>query len=817
MKNTNETFQLLSKLLTDKEVENTQITNLHEDIHNIVMQDLTKILNESTFLHKTSLLNEFIDLMTEMEILMQFPELIGKTIIGIVGLKGDVTSDIINIILKGQKSESYMNSKNIPSIIYRGSKNNKINIANILDSNVDLSVNDYNMTNNLYRQGLDIRQFIQVFSISVPIAYSNIVYVYFPFYALRSQEYYKNLIDLTDYLIIPLEADGSWKKSYDFYVNNKSDKNLLLIGEKVSIGQDDKIIGIELLDDWLESQNLAKNNITFYERFLWIISKFKKEQKARLDYQNDLIVSINENLIMLDDDETKESLKEYRVKIGELNKVESSIYNKFNKVSGELLILVSELSNKLLTLTRPKVDMELNSKKKLNKDHEDLIAKIVINLIEIEDSSMASFYIEKLKNKGYPYAYILDLYNYNQKKMTLPPKLLTRLKEDESYSDILYRAKIKFAIEIDLTIFQIGEYAKVLEEPLDGYENFQLGNYYLNKDINKAMSYYNKALEQGYQEAGKVLVYSSTSTFELKRLADKLIPEANYRYALACFKENKKKLAIINLRIAAAFGHEDAILELANIEYSVIRRNSRNLDERGMKSVNRALNLYKFLYKKNSSDLFYIERLGMIYYWVGDYRLAKGFLNKCDSPEALYTYGRIFQYGQNGIPQDLDRAKTLFKKASDKGHKKAQAEFEKVTGWIDDNSESVSYKSGNDYSIKTTDRYYSHSEACILTTATCLMLDKGDDCEELMEFRKYRDNHLIHDEDGPDLISEYYRIAPKILEKIYEEENFRQVFQKMYDEGIAVGYELLKKGEYSKAKEVYYKMVKKLSIIYSVK
>jgi hypothetical protein len=55
---------------------------------------------------------------------------------------------------------------------------------------------------------------------------------------------------------------------------------------------------------------------------------------------------------------------------------------------------------------------------------------------------------------------------------------------------------------------------------------------------------------------------------------------------------------------------------------------------------------------------------------------------------------------------------------------------------------------------------------CFLTTATCRALGKGDDCEELLAFKAFRDEWLILQEDGESLIKQYYQIAPDIVENI---------------------------------------------------
>ena len=55
---------------------------------------------------------------------------------------------------------------------------------------------------------------------------------------------------------------------------------------------------------------------------------------------------------------------------------------------------------------------------------------------------------------------------------------------------------------------------------------------------------------------------------------------------------------------------------------------------------------------------------------------------------------------------------------------------------------------------------------CFITTATCSALNKGDNCCELDTFQSFRDNWLLKQNSGENLVQEYYQIAPKIVRKI---------------------------------------------------
>ena len=111
---------------------------------------------------------------------------------------------------------------------------------------------------------------------------------------------------------------------------------------------------------------------------------------------------------------------------------------------------------------------------------------------------------------------------------------------------------------------------------------------------------------------------------------------------------------------------------------------------------------------------------------------------------------------------------------------------------------------------------YGTSSECFITTAVCLSLGKNDDCDELMEFRRYRDNILINDYDGLQLIKEYYNIAPKIVESINKNNNSKNIYKNIYKDFISVIYEDLLAKNYKKAKNMYIDMVRELQNKYLI-
>ena len=96
---------------------------------------------------------------------------------------------------------------------------------------------------------------------------------------------------------------------------------------------------------------------------------------------------------------------------------------------------------------------------------------------------------------------------------------------------------------------------------------------------------------------------------------------------------------------------------------------------------------------------------------------------------------------------------------------------------------------------------------CFITTAVCQSLSKSDDCDELKSFREYRDQWLIFEKDGIELIEEYYSVAPNIVENINQCKDHQRIYRDIWDSYLNNAYTLIKCKKYKEAKSLYIQMV----------
>lgn len=99
---------------------------------------------------------------------------------------------------------------------------------------------------------------------------------------------------------------------------------------------------------------------------------------------------------------------------------------------------------------------------------------------------------------------------------------------------------------------------------------------------------------------------------------------------------------------------------------------------------------------------------------------------------------------------------------------------------------------------------------CYITTAVCETLQKPDDCYELMMFRNFRDNYLLNQKDGQDLIQEYYNMAPKIVDNIDALEEREQIYEGIWNDYLRGCLSAIESGDDARCKTEYSNMMTEL-------
>jgi len=103
----------------------------------------------------------------------------------------------------------------------------------------------------------------------------------------------------------------------------------------------------------------------------------------------------------------------------------------------------------------------------------------------------------------------------------------------------------------------------------------------------------------------------------------------------------------------------------------------------------------------------------------------------------------------------------------------------------------------------------SKCDGCFITTATVQTLGKKDDCEELTILRDFRDTYMT--ENHPELVREYYEIAPSIVTSINSRKDSDYIYEAIWKESLQPSIEHIKSLRNDMALKAYTCMVKDLT------
>ena len=106
--------------------------------------------------------------------------------------------------------------------------------------------------------------------------------------------------------------------------------------------------------------------------------------------------------------------------------------------------------------------------------------------------------------------------------------------------------------------------------------------------------------------------------------------------------------------------------------------------------------------------------------------------------------------------------------------------------------------------------YDSDGGDCFLTTACVHHKGLPDDCDELSMLRFLRDEYMLQNKEGREMIQQYKKLGPEIVKAINSCENRAAIYEYMYEHMILPSVQLVKEGNYSEATTFYKTFVKSL-------
>ncbi|WP_462271614.1 CFI-box-CTERM domain-containing protein [Ligilactobacillus agilis] len=494
----------------------------------------------------------------------------------------------------------------------------------------------------------------------------------------------------------------------------------------------------------------------------------------------------------------------------------------------------------MLTLAREVNDSKLSSIKR----RQVIYANLWSSLKEDNLSDEVMDLIVQLKAANDPNALIFELMVDKINDYVLSSSKLNKLLK---YSDteLVRKAKIILASELSLTKDQCSELAAKLDKVETGAEYYYLSYQFEGKE---AIEYLKEAFKLGDERAtDELLKLAQKSADEtlLKYLSQRQVPAASYQLGKAR-EESAPGRAEKYYRIAASWGDTLAIYKLLEIEFDkiwhedeveIVKVNfgplylkqystKKVLSEKPIKAdgqtIDNIINLCDYLLnldtkrRLSSSRISYI--MGYAYLLKNDQRRALKYFEKSRQATAYYYRGKIYMNNEGAVSQDLNLAKKYFTQAMNKGYSLAEVGLEQVYDSIrQEDKKRAELEDAMESDTGYAAEHHVVDKGCFITTATCMSLNKGDDCEELMAMRRYRDMSTVKNPLIAELVREYYRIAPVIVKRIDARPEKAQIYQQLWDKYISKTYTCIKREDYDNATKLYVSMVADLSEEYGVR
>lgn len=849
-------IELLAKLLNDrKKQEAGKMRKLYDGLYAHFEKTFLPGIEDVSFPRKDRIMQELDEALDDMELGVFFPELPGRTLLGVTG-KSAMQAEFRELWAM-EAAELLEMNRTLPCFVSAKEWQGEIGALNTAGERCVLSAEEYERFNGaLGQQGIDSQQILQAYATGgAKGMFKNTVFVWLPEDVNWETPFNRCLLRSLDAVVLGNEVAG--KKLQPLYeVCDREGVRLLVLSE--SAQQDAALLentaaeflsGGQLIPR-LQQMDRPRHTCLFsteMESSRLSFLAYYKEQEGGLKAE---LKQFSGDLGEIEQDSTRERMQGYRAEIASEIESLAEEKKKITALFKEFCKQAQDFESLLLNAGQ-KVKSSAGARKMQPRERcLRLWGRMTEKCLAAHLYAKADDYIKVLEKHDYAYAYIYRLRLWQEKGR--PPKAhfnarIRRL-QDEPNNELVRRAKIYFADELGLRAPEFAAMAQQLPYLETAAEYYYRALFAEMQGRQKeAADHYKKAYNKGYAAAGEKLLefaQSGIGGFSLAEAAEYMLPEACYRYGLQKRKAGEGNEAAVSLKIAAAKEYLPAIGFLADELYEQIameqhtvcekaaekppilnaleaiykiKRTIEPEEETGKNKILNCLALFQYLLRRETEESVRErqEKVGFLYAWLGDVQRALGMWREAKTAEAWYQCGCLYQNGAGSIAENLDEAAYCFLEAGKRGHGLAKAAYSQVCAEQERRKAEKAYDKNKKYESTKTIENYESDEGCFIATATCTALQKKHNCRELMAM------HVLHkvlerDSGVKKLIEEYYRIAPEIVRKIDADQSAAEEYRSLWSNCIEKTYGLIRERRYGEATLAYIDMVEGLSRKYHV-
>ena len=808
-------INLVARFLNASEDINLNETaKTYDAAREFFLGNLYSIITNSECPDRKTVIDQINNIFDRQMFYVSLPQLVGKRLVGLLGFDSKVDIDFLQALFGKKIANQISLIQDTPVLIY--SNGNNVNFINDANKKVILNSDELKDTCKLGKFDIDITSIINYATLPSDFKFENLVFVYLSKKACKRSNQSRIFLDQLDICAF-IKPDDFPLDNFKFPRHNRYSTDLIL--ERSGYSQERRTLSFSEFPVRMLDEDFSVHNEMFSSEIecqIYIVQSYLMSTIGLMAEDINLGAS---DLVRSQDHKLKESVTLFmKERQKEKTKYETML-EQLKQSTRDFIRLCKENEN-ILGLINEKIKSE--STKYLDRTITALewlfLRYIDLNLLD------KAIEIKKLLNLyGSSNVYVCDLLISEAKNTDLKQVELKKLINSPNDDEFLVRSKIRLNKYTGFTTDNyISGKLRLVESDVN-YNKEELFYYALSHKKNHFFSYISglrQAASMRYQPAVDLLVNLAMSDDKIMSMVGyDMIPELNYNRAVNYERTDKKNLADIFYKLAASQGDKSSILILIERQLKQLTKNSHDgLSDADKEQAKTCIGVMLSI-MRNGADVRCHEILASFYELIEDFLRAEEEWSKIDSPKANYRRGVLWMYDKIG--QDLQLAESLLSRAAQQGYKNADEKLKKVREFIQRDKyrqQKRAAEQRRQYSRKTETSDYSTSSgsSCFITTAVCSSLGKPDDCDELMTLRGYRDQIKQKDPRMGELVEEYYRVAPLVIDKIDISPDAHDVYRSLWEKYISRTYDLIKLGDYKSATKIYIEMVCYLSKKYGV-
>lgn len=716
---TDTVFAILSQLMDETIEENSVIESLN-DIQIIVEEKLIPSIEKIQYENKYELIESIRGICKDISLYLYFPEMINKVSVGLHeptdAVYKSIYKNFFDKTFKGEITDrppgTSIFSDEVPVVIHAEPNQGSVKCLNLAEKAITLSNKEYlELLNYSKDSGVDLAGLLYCISIPTERMIKNQIYITIPKNIDIHKKYCLPVKNAIDVLVVQAKKCKAqvlkeYKNISKICVYGKFQGEDLRPIEKYC---EENSISLKCFNTVVEALNeLKKNRYTdetnnfcymyYLENILYEITWYLSVRKSELE---EPLSEINENLLYKDENSYDCVKKLQRKYSNDINQI-TELYDGYQNICSELL-------DKIKLMQKNRGIKENVSCINQHVKMEGILLELILKLSEI----YKEFPVENSKAKIRMYCYIYKqvsgkneaadviLNDFLGEKQS--QKDLDTFKKMQLESTFFKRKKLALSDKLFLDLKSCADIVLSLGVPLRNVERRILGEYYLSKgDKKRAQENLRTAMIEGDDRAGEIIankikvseqMLQEMADFGVKSAAFKVGKKLYYKSRELPKNENKKQYydeSLKYLHIAASKRYLEAIKLLGDISYEHYEGNDSTAAEK-------ALHYYLLAEKYGSADQKLKERIGDLYYQLGDYKKSISYCEKADTAACSYLLGLIYENG-NGCAADENKALMYYEKAMDAGHMEAQVTYERLNAKIEARKKKEIIKENTSYS-----------------------------------------------------------------------------------------------------------------------